>query len=132
MKLRVMTPTEIVLEEDVHHVSAEDPTGSLGIRPGHAPLVTPLVRGILMARRADGHEHYAAVNGGVLIVNNDTVDVVSRQAVLSDDLGHLEDTVLARFDAEADQDRTNHVAFEKMRISFMRRVLEMERPGEPL
>ena len=132
MKLRVLTPTEVVLDEDVIHVTVEDPTGSLGIRPGHAPLVTPLVRGILMARRTGGGEHYAALNGGVMLVSRDLVEVVSRQAVASDDLGHLEDTVLAQFEKEADADLTNHVAFEKMRISFMRRVLEMDTAGARL
>ena len=132
MKLRVLTPTDVVLDEDVVHVTVEDPTGSLGIRPGHAPLVTPLVRGILMARRPGGAEHYAAVNGGVMLVSRDRVEVVSRQAVASDDLRHLEDTVLAQFDKEADADRANHVAFERMRINFMRRVLEMDTAGDRL
>jgi len=130
MKLRVLTPTEVVLDEDVQHVTVEDPTGSLGIRTGHAPLVTPLVRGILMARSLNGHTKYVAVDGGAVVVTRDGVEVVSRQAVLSDDLGHLEDTVLARFQQEADQDKTRHVAFEKMRINFMRQVLELERTGE--
>ncbi len=31
MKLRVMTPTRVVLEQDVAHVTAEDATGSLGL-----------------------------------------------------------------------------------------------------
>ena len=40
MKLRILTPTEVLLDKDVVHVTAEDATGSLGIRPGHAALVT--------------------------------------------------------------------------------------------
>jgi len=129
MKLRVLTPTEVVMEQEVRHVTVEDPTGSLGIRPGHAPMVTPLVRGILTARDEEGHERYAALNGGVLLVAGDEVQIVSRQAVAGDDLSHLEATVLARFQQEADQDKTNQVAFEKMRIMFMRRLLEMDRAG---
>ena len=129
MKLRVFTPVEVVLEADVVHVTVEGPTGSVGVRPGHAPLVTPLVRGILMARSADRRHRYVAVNGGVMIVNDDLVEVVSRQAVAGDDLTHLEDHVLARFEQEDDEDRTNRVAFETMRIDFMRRILEMDRAG---
>ncbi len=119
MKLRVFTPTEVVLDEVVVHVTVEDPTGSLGIRPGHAPLVTPLVQGILIARSPGGKERYLALNGGVALVNRDVVEVVSRQAVQSDDLEHLEQ--------KAEEDRTNFVAFEKLRLSFMRRLLELEK-----
>ena len=127
MKLRVFTPTDVVLEEDVAHVTLEDPTGSLGVRPGHAPLVTPLVQGILIARDEEGAERYLALNRGVALVNRDRVDVVSRQAVESDDLAHLEQNVLAEFEQEENEDRSNFVAFEKMRLSFMRRLLELEK-----
>ena len=132
MKLRVYTPTDVVLECEAVHVTVEDPSGSLGIRPGHAPLVTPLVRGILIAREAGGRERYVAVNGGAMIVNRDRIEVVSRQAVASRDLARLEDTVLAQFERETEKDRADHVAFEKMRIDFMRRLLQFEKAGETL
>ena len=131
MRLRVFTPTEVVYEDDVKHVTVEDPTGSLGIRPGHAPLVTPLVKGILMARADDG-EHYVALNGGVMIVTGRQVDVVSRQAVASDDLAHLEDDVLASFEHLTDNEKKNHVAFERMRLDFMKRMLDLEHAGARL
>jgi F-type H+-transporting ATPase subunit epsilon len=127
VKLRVFTPTEVVFEDEVAHVTVEDPTGSLGIRPGHAPLVTPLVQGILVARAADGRERYLALDGGVALVNRDVMEVVSRQAVESDDLAHLEETVLGEFERRADEEKSSFVAFEKMRLSFMRRLLELEK-----
>ena len=132
MKVRVLTPTEVVLDREAVHVTVEDLTGSVGVRPGHAPLVTPLVQGILMARDAGGAEHYVAVNRGVMIVNQDLVQVASREAVAGDNLARLSGTALSAFRKQADEDKTNHVAFEKMRISFMRNVLEYERAGETL
>lgn len=43
MRLVVVTPLEIVTTvDDVVHVRAEDPSGSFGIKPHHAPLVTAL------------------------------------------------------------------------------------------
>ena len=129
MKVRVLTPSRVVLEADAVHVTAEDLTGSLGIRPGHAPLVTALVRGILTVRSRGGRERHVAVNGGVMVVRPDLVEVVSRQAVASDDFQRLEGTVLAQFDSEAREQQANHVAFEKMRVRFMRSILEIERAG---
>lgn len=130
MKLRVFTPTEVVIETDAQHVTAEDPTGSLGIRPGHAPLVTPLAKGILTVRTEEG-ERYAAVNGGVMIVTGDRVDVVSRQAIAGDDLAHLEENVLGSFFEASEQEKKNLVAFEKMRLDFMKRMMEFQRAGQP-
>jgi len=130
MKLRVFTPGEVVLECEAVHVTVEDPTGSLGIRADHAPLVTPLVRGILMVRQPDGVERFVAVDRGVLLVQNDVVLVASRQAVESDSLADLDRISREQFEEEVDLDKSTHVAFEKMRISFMRGVLEMERAGD--
>ena len=130
MRLRVLTRTEVILDEDVVHVTVEDGTGSLGIRPGHTPLVTPLVPGILVARGEDGRERYAAINSGVLLVNDDVVEVVSREAAVSDDLEHIENTVLERFRSDVDSDRSNRTAYEKMRIGFLRRLMEFELAGQ--
>jgi len=132
MILRVLTPTQVVVEQEVIHVTVEDVTGSLGIRPGHAPLVTPLTASLVIARKPGGDEDYVAVNGGVMVVDAQSVKVVSRKAVLSSDLEHLENDVLEGFDRETEQDKKNVVAFEKMRLDFMRRILEFDRAGGEL
>lgn len=129
MKLRVLTPTQVVFEQESAHITVEDPTGSLGIRPGHAPLVSSLVQTILVARPEHGAEQYVAVNGGVLLVSAQETVIVSRQAVVSRDLHHLETTVMRQFEAEAEADRSNHTAFEKMRFQFLRQVLEYDDAG---
>ncbi|MHC5059160.1 MAG: hypothetical protein ACYTKD_31285 [Planctomycetota bacterium] len=41
MKLRVFTRTEVVFDEEVAHVTVEDPTGSPGIRAGRFAIVRP-------------------------------------------------------------------------------------------
>lgn len=122
-----MTPTEVVLEQDVEHVTAEDPTGSLGIRPGHTSLVTPLVPGVVMAQAVGGGQQYVAVNGGVMLVTGDAIDIVSQQAVSGTDLSHLEGTVVAEFEKEVHEDKANSAAFEKLRVSFLRGVVEYDR-----
>lgn len=127
MKLRILTPTEVILEQDVVHVTAEDPTGSLGIRPGHAALVTPLVPGVVHARSSSGQEQYVAVNGGVMLVGSEMVEIVSRQAIVGNDLQHLESHVVTDFEKEVLEDQANRAAFEKLRVSFMRGVVEYDK-----
>ena len=127
MKLRVLTPTEVILEQDVVHVTAEDPTGSLGIRAGHATLVTPLVPSVVHARSSNGQNQYVAVNGGVMLVDGDVVEIVSRQAIVGKDLEHLETHVVSNFEKEIREDQANRAAFEKLRVSFMRGVIEYDK-----
>lgn len=131
MKLRILTPSEVILEQDVAHVTAEDPTGSLGIRRGHAALITPLVPGIVIARSESGSERYVAVNGGVMLVDGNTVEIVARQAVAGTNTAELEAEVVARFENDDDDDRANRAAFEKLRISFLRGVVELEGADNP-
>ena len=127
MKLRILTPTEVVLEQDAVHVTVEDQTGSLGIRPGHAALVTALVPGIVQTRTEGGSEHYIAVNGGVMLVNSDTVEIVSRQAIQGTDIAQLENNVLSEFEKDVEEDRANRAAFEKLRLNFMRGVIDYDK-----
>lgn len=129
MKVRVITPTKVVFDADAIHVTVEDVTGSLGIRPGHIPMVTALEACMLLARDAGGTEQYVALDGGVLVVASDTVTVTSRRAVAGDDVEHLEGTVLADFKTEADHERNANAAFQKLRIAFLRRLFDMETAG---
>jgi len=130
VKLRVLTPSEVILEQDVAHVTVEDPTGSLGIRPGHATLMTPLVPGVVVARTERGSEYYVAVNGGVMLVDKDAVEIVARQAIAGTSAAELESNVVAGFEKDSDDARANRAAFEKLRISFMRGVVELDRADE--
>lgn len=130
MNVLVLTPTQVVLECEAVHVTAEAPSGSLGVRPGHAPLVGPLVRGVLLVRRPDGSESYVAVDRGVLLVENDMVRVVTRQAVTGTDLEQLERTAQETFERQDEERKSTRVAFEKMRLQFMRGLLEFEQAGQ--
>jgi F-type H+-transporting ATPase subunit epsilon len=99
VRLTIVTPAALVAEVDpVRHVRAEDPTGSFGILPGHADLLTVLVVSVLVYRDEAGRERFVAVRGGVLTVRERrAVEVLTREAVASDDLDQLERDVLVRY-----------------------------------
>ena len=129
MKVRVITPTQVVLDVEAAHVTVEDVTGSLGIRAGHLPLVTELEVSLLVARDAEGVEQYAALDGGVLVVSEDTVTATSRRAVRGEDLDHLENFVLEDFRSEAEQQRIANASFQKLRLAFLKHLFNMEAGG---
>jgi F-type H+-transporting ATPase subunit epsilon len=127
VKVRILTPSEVVLDEEAEHVTAEDASGSLGIREDHATLVTALVPGIVRVRGGSQTERYVAVNGGMMLVNGNVVEIVSRQAVMGNDLASLEENVVAGFERDVQEDKVNRAAFEKLRLSFLRGVVEMDK-----
>ncbi len=130
MNLVIVTPAEaIVAGEPVLFVRAEDATGSFGLQPRHASLVTALAVSVVSWRRADGGECHCAVRGGVLSVDGDTVSITTREAVVDPDLGRLEHEVLARFRRAADEAARSRVDEERLRASAIRNIQRLLRPS---
>jgi F-type H+-transporting ATPase subunit epsilon len=116
MRLRINTPLAVVVDEDTDSLRAEDATGGFGILPGHAPFVTSLAISIVSWRTADV-EHFCALRGGVMTVGDASdIEIATREAVTGDHLSTLDSDVLARFQADADSERVEHI--ETMRLQF--------------
>ncbi len=67
MKLTVLLPSEVLLEEEVVRIKAEAENGWFGILPKHVDLVTALVPGVLVFERPGHPEEYLAVDHGILV-----------------------------------------------------------------
>jgi F-type H+-transporting ATPase subunit epsilon len=91
MKLKIVTPERIVVEDDVEAVYCKTTDGMVGILPHHVPLVTPLDIGV-MSYVKDGKKLPLAVMGGLLNTDGKSVTVLSDAAELSSEI----DTVRAQ------------------------------------
>ncbi|MAE29266.1 MAG: ATP synthase F1 subunit epsilon [Planctomycetota bacterium] len=74
--LRIITPEAVVLDRTVSSVKFMALDGSMGVLPGHAPMVTALGPGELVADGEGQSEHYF-VSGGFAEVAGGTLRVVS-------------------------------------------------------
>jgi F-type H+-transporting ATPase subunit epsilon len=79
IKLDIVTAERIVYSEEVDAVIAPGVEGQLGILPHHAPLMTMLQAGELIARKGT-QEESMAISGGFLEVRPDRVIVLADQA----------------------------------------------------
>jgi F-type H+-transporting ATPase subunit epsilon len=70
LKLRVVTPTRVVVETEADSVTVPGALGALGILPGHAPLLATLRIGEL-SYRTGTREHYLAIQNGFVEVTSD-------------------------------------------------------------
>jgi len=132
MKLLVTTPTDTAVEaEAVRYVLAEDASGAFGIAPRHADLLTTLA--ICVVRWRDEHfvEHYVAVRGGVLRVRGgSTVEIVTREAVVNDDLGLLRSQVISAMVKSVEAERAARSDALRLEHAAIRQIYRYLRPAD--
>ncbi len=130
MRLRIITPLSVVVDEDgVLALRAEDATGSFGILPRHADLLTSLAISVVRWENSDGTWHYCAVRRGVLSVSaGQNIAIATREAVPGDDLASLDQTVLGRFRADIETERTEHVHSTRLQLNAIRQIMRHLRP----
>jgi len=83
VKLEVVTPYGLILNEDVDEVTAAGSEGEFGVLPGHAPFVTTLKVGMLTYKRGS-EVSYIFVNSGYADVGPDKVVVLADSAEKSE------------------------------------------------
>ena len=124
MRLRIVTPLAVVIDEAALSVRAEDTSGSFGILPGHADFLTSLALSVVEWTRADSTRHYCAVRRGMCSVSGGAdIAVATREAVPSDDLAALGGTVLARFHADIERDRSERFESTQLQLDAIRRIV---------
>lgn len=79
ISLRVVTPSRLVLEEQVDELTAPGPLGELGILPDHAALMTTLEIGQLSYKQSSS-TGVIAVTGGYAEVLDNVVTVLANTA----------------------------------------------------
>lgn len=130
LHLVLTTPQQVLADvADVAALRAEDASGSFGILPGHADFVTALDASVVRWRCADGRARYAAVQGGVLVVEGGhQVRIACREGVLGDDLATLQALVQAAREAQADADRRERVEQARLHMQVVRQLLRYLQP----
>jgi F-type H+-transporting ATPase subunit epsilon len=127
MRLTVLLPTEILVDEEVAKVVAEAQNGSFCLLPRHIDFVAALVPGLLsFVKTADGAEEFLAVDEGLLVKCGPQVLVSTRQAVRGEELGFLRETVEKTFKVLTDQEKRARTALANLEANFIRRFLKLE------
>jgi len=131
LHLTVTTPAQILVEsDDVAAVRAEDQSGSFGILPGHADLLTVLVPSVLRWRTSDGAARFCAVRGGVFAVSfGRNVAVACREGVVGDSLEDLEAKVRTVRAQQLEADRKARVEQVRLHALAVRQLLRYLRPN---
>jgi F-type H+-transporting ATPase subunit epsilon len=129
MKLKVLLPAEVLIEEDVTKIVAEAHNGFFCLLPRHVDFVAALDPGILSYETGSGHEVFLAVDEGILIKCGQEVLVSTRNAVRGPDLGQLRLTVVEKFETLDEREKSARSAMTRIEAGFVRRFLEIQGHG---
>lgn len=85
LPLRIVTPEKVAWEGDVSSLTVPAWDGSLGILPGHAPLLAQLREGVVRIADNDG-ERLLAVSGGFVEVAGGKAALFAETAELAEEI----------------------------------------------
>jgi F-type H+-transporting ATPase subunit epsilon len=118
LTLEILVPDGLVVRTEAIAVRAVDATGSFGLLPGHEDFCASLVPSILIYRDIQGRVpsgyRYVAVDGGVLVLEDDRVSVVTRDAVPSDNMDSVAEAVASMLRSRRQQEQEASRAFRTL------------------
>jgi F-type H+-transporting ATPase subunit epsilon len=85
LKLEIVTPEAKIYSDDVEMVTFTGIDGQMGVLPQHAPVMTALAAGEIVAKK-DGQNIFLAVGEGFVQVTREKVSVITDMAIKADDI----------------------------------------------
>jgi F-type H+-transporting ATPase subunit epsilon len=125
MKLKVVLPTGILIEQDVAKITAEAENGSFCLLPHHIDFVAALVPGLLSFENERGEEVFLAIDEGVLVKCGAEVMVSSRNAVRGAGLGELKQAVEQQFRVLDERENQARSVLAKLEADLVSRFVRL-------
>jgi F-type H+-transporting ATPase subunit epsilon len=132
LKLKIVTPERLILEEMVDQVSLPTTLGEITVLPHHIPLITGLMSGDVVAFVGGEHVPMAVVGGFVEVKQNEKGD--TEVAVLADFAEHMSelgDEKIIQAKARAEElkklmENKEHVDFEHFEAELERSLTRVK------
>jgi F-type H+-transporting ATPase subunit epsilon len=126
MQLKVLLPSEVLIDSPVLKVVAEAADGWFGILPRHIDIATALVPSVLLYVDNEGIERFLGIDEGILVKCGGEVRVSVRNAVKGNDLQSLRRAVRKRFLELDDRERSARSALARLEAGVVRRFIELQ------
>ncbi len=120
IQLEVVTPSRLVVSEEVNEVVAPGELGEFGVLPGHVPFISLLVPGELKFIRG-GAEMKMIIWGGVAEVRDNRVSIITDNVEDSATI----DTEAARREMEAIMDQLKDFSGSDKEFKELNRRLKL-------
>ena len=125
MKLKVLLPAEVLLDEEVEKVTAEAENGFFTLLPRHVDFVAALVPGIFSYQTTSGAEYFLALDEGILVKQGDQVYVSAARAMPGENLDQLQDTVENELKVLNENEKKARTVMSRLEADTLRRFTRM-------
>ncbi len=125
MKLKVLLPSGILLEEEVEKVTAEAENGFFTMLPRHVDFVSALVPGVFSYVQKGGRESFVALDEGILVKQQDMVYVSATRAVPGEDLEALQEAVESELKVLGEQEKKARAVMSRLEADTLRRFTRL-------
>ncbi len=131
LKLKIVTPERLVLEEMVDQVSLPTTEGEITVLPGHIPVITGLASGDVVALINGEHAPMAVVGGFVEIKQGKEGTEVAVLADFAETMAELSDEKIAQAKTRAEElkkqmENKDHVDFEHFEAELERSLTRIK------
>jgi len=130
LQVNVVTPDGTVFTHRAKQVSAKTTDGGITILPGHTPIIVPLTIADLIVTRlsedsAVSGQNHIAVNGGIMEVRDNVVNIIANSAERERDID-IDRAELAKVKAERKmaeaRDIKNEKEFQRAKIALSKAI----------
>lgn len=105
LQLEIITPSKVVLKEQIDQITLPTETGEITILPNHVPLITKIITGEMIIKK-NQKSSFFAITGGFLEISNNNITILADYAV------RAENIEVAK--AKEAQERAQHVMKQKV------------------
>lgn len=129
LRFQIITLSGVKFDEEVYEVQLPTPDGQIGVFEHHMPLVSLAVPGLIAVRRrqrdSNAQLEYFATDGGVIEILDNTIRILSDEAVHAEDI-HEENAKKALAAAEkAYADAKDKVSLDKAQAMIDRQAVRL-------
>jgi F-type H+-transporting ATPase subunit epsilon len=131
LKLKIVTPEKLILEEMVDQVSLPTIEGEITILPEHIPLIVGLASGDVVACVNTECIPMAVVGGFVEVKNNEGVTEVAVLADFAEHISELTDEKISQAKTRAEElrkqmENKEHIDFEHFESELERSITQIK------
>ena len=125
LTLEIITPTGVLLNEDIESLTLPTENGELTILPGHVSLVTKIRPGEMVIRR-NGKEDLFAILGGFLDISDNHVNILADHAIRAEDIEITRAQAAEERAKQAMKNKTNEHEFRVAQNELGKALLELK------
>lgn len=127
MRLKILLPSEVLLDTTVSKIVAEAENGWFCVEPRHIDFVSALVPGLLSYVGTDGVEGFVGMAEGILVKCGTELRVSTHEAVLGDDAEALKAAILGRANRLDEHERSARGVLARLEAGVAKHFLELQK-----